>query len=201
MEIVDSAQHLTRELSGTRRARPVAGPGVVDVALAEFSALRSEIDNLASAHRTMINLNITVVAAITGLVLANRADPHLLLALPLVSGAIGLVYQWYVMHAKHIGDYIDETLRPLLVEQTGDDRMLAWEHRLRTEVYRRPGSAITSRIAYVLLFPAVPAASLVVTYQHLDSPWYWTTWLAGFGLLIVQVTVWWLQARRWVCWT
>src|SRR5687768_11405744 len=84
---------------------------VVDIALAEFSALRNEIDNLANAQRTVMNMNITVVAAIAGFVLANRADPHLLIALPIASGAIGLLYQWYIVHAKHIGDYIDDVLR------------------------------------------------------------------------------------------
>ncbi|WP_329110147.1 hypothetical protein OG792_14715 [Micromonospora sp. NBC_01699] len=176
-------------------------PSAIGVVLTEFTALRNEIDNLASAHRTMINLNLTVVVAVIGLVLANRVDQHLLLALPLASAAIGLVYQWYVLHAKNIGDYIDQTLRPLLAEYTNDDRVLAWEHQLRTTVYRRRGSAIAGQLSYILLFPSVPVVSLVATVHILDTPWYWVAWCTGVVLSVAQLTIWWVQARHWVCWT
>ncbi|HZM79708.1 MAG TPA: hypothetical protein VFC19_28595 [Candidatus Limnocylindrales bacterium] len=69
------------------------GHSAAKVALAEFSALRNEIDNLANAHRFMMNLNLTVVVGIVGLILAEKADPHLLFVLPIASSAIGLVYQ------------------------------------------------------------------------------------------------------------
>ncbi len=188
----------------TRRPRltgPDRSPGPVDVALAEFTALRSEIDNLAGAHRTMMHLNITVVAALLGFVLANRADPHLLLALPPISGAIGLVYQWYVVHAKKIGDYINEHLRPMLAEYTGDDRVLAWEHQLRTTVYPTIGSNLSGRLSYLVIFPAVPVVSLVATFPLLDSGWYVAVWIVGAALSATQITTWVWQARSWVCWT
>src|SRR5918997_5242633 len=94
------------------------------VALAEFSALRNEIDNLANAHRFMMNLNLTVVAGIVGFILADKADPHLLFVLPIASSAIGLVYQWYVVHAMHIGNYINDCLRPILVGHTRNEHVL-----------------------------------------------------------------------------
>jgi hypothetical protein len=190
-----------RSGGGGSAVRPVPVPGAaVDVVLAEFAALRNEIDQLAGAQRKMINLNITAVATIVGLVLAQRADPHLLLALPVVSAAIGLVYQWYVLHAKHIGDYIDAILRPLLVAHTGDERVLGWEHQLRTTVYRRRGSGLAGRLSYLLLFPAVPAVALAATIAYLDTAWHWLAWTGGLALFGTQVTVWWLQVRRWVCW-
>ncbi len=191
---------LPRSPQRLRPAGPDRAPGPVDVALAEFAALRNEIDNLAGAHRTMMNLNITVVAALVGFVLANRADPHLLLALPPASGAIGLVYQWYVLHARNIGDYINEHLRPLLAEYTGDDRVLGWEHHLRTSVYRRFGSNLSGRLSYLIIFPGVPVAGLAVTAPLLDSPWYVAAWLLGVALSATQITVWVRQARDWVCW-
>ncbi len=201
MELTDAAREPSTSFQVTSNTMSVKRSPVVEVALAEFSALRSEIDNLANAHRTMINLNITVVAAIAGFILAEKARPHLLLVIPLASGAIGLVYQWYVLHAKHIGDYINERLRPLLIDHTQDERVLAWEHRLRTEVYARRGSSLAGQLAYILLFPAVPAASLAIALPYLDSGWHWAAWIAGAALSVAQVTIWFWQARKWVCWT
>lgn len=171
-----------------------------EVVLAEFAALRNEIDHLAGAQRIMINLNSTVVAAVAGLVLTQHANRHLLLALPIASGAIGMVYQWYTLHAKRIGDYIDQHLRPMLVEHTGDTRVLGWEHHLRTRAYRNWRDRLAGRLSYVLLFPAVPAVGLAVSVPFLDSAWYWLAWAAGSVLFLTQVTMWWVQARSWVAW-
>jgi hypothetical protein len=171
------------------------------VALAEFSALRNEIDNLANAHRFMMNLNLTVVVGIVGFVLADKADPHLLFVLPIASSAVGLVYQWYVVHAMHIGDYINDRLRPILVERTRNEHILGWETHLREVVYARRGSALAGRLAYLLLFPAVPAISLLVLLSYLDSIWYTAAWIVGAALVLTQVVLWLLNVRRWVCWT
>ncbi|MFI0796675.1 hypothetical protein ACH4OY_28905 [Micromonospora rubida] len=196
--IVTTRRHPARR---PRRAPRDRVPGAVDVALAEFAALRGEIDNLASAHRATMGLNITVVVALAGFVLTNHADPHLILALPPASGAIGLVYQWYVLHAKKIGDYINEHLRPMLVEHTGDDRVLGWEHQLRTTVYPTVGSNLSGRLSYLLLFPAVPVVSLAAAVPLLDSGWYVAAWVVGAALSATQITIWARQARSWVCWT
>jgi hypothetical protein len=171
------------------------------VALTEFSALRNEIDNLANAHRFMMNLNLTVVVGIVGFILADKADPHLLFVLPIASSAIGLVYQWYVVHAMHIGNYINTRLRPILVGHTQNEQVLGWEAHLRETVYARRGSALAGRLAYLLLFPAVPAISLLVLLSYLDSLWYTAAWIVGAALVFTQVTLWLLHVRRWVCWT
>ncbi|SCL55773.1 hypothetical protein GA0070617_3052 [Micromonospora yangpuensis] len=73
-----------------------AGQVTVEVALAEFTALRNEIDNLAGAHRTTMHLHVTAVVAvvaIVGVVLGNRAGEsgrHLVPArLGLAGGRLG----------------------------------------------------------------------------------------------------------------
>ncbi len=182
---------------GPATSQPVA----VNIVLAEFNALRSEIDNLAVAHRAMMALNITVVSAVLGFVVANKANPHLLLILPLASAGIGLVYQWYVMHAKHIGDYINEVLRPVLIEYAADDRVFGWEDHLRTKTYDTLSSRLAGRLAYLLLFPSVPTATLIATSNRLDTTTYRLIWGIGLGLLLIQAGVWWSQVRHWRCWT
>ena len=200
MHIIDPAPRPAPAPGPSRPGTNASRSPAIDVTLAEFAALRSEIDNLANAQRTMMHLNITVVAAIAGFVLADRANPRLLLAIPLASSAIGFVYQWYILHGKRIGDYINETLRPILVEHTGDDRVLAWEHQLRTRVYAKPGSRLAGRLAYVLLFPAIPAVSLAAVIPYLGSGWHWGVWALGAVLSVAQVTMWIWQVRDWSCW-
>jgi len=72
----------------------------------------------------------------------------------------------------HIGNYINNCLRPILVGHTRNEQVLGWEAHLRETVYTRytrRGSALAGRLAYLLLFPAVPAISLLALLSYLDS--------------------------------
>jgi hypothetical protein len=85
----------------------------VQTALAEFSILRDEIANRSSAQHTLIALNLTAIGGIRGFVLSSHADVRLLLLLPMLSPALGLLF---FEHAKKIGTHIDKVLGPALVE-------------------------------------------------------------------------------------
>jgi hypothetical protein len=43
-------------------------------------------------QQTLLGLNLTVIAALTGVVIANKASPELLLVVPVVSSAFGLLW-------------------------------------------------------------------------------------------------------------
>ncbi|MEV0337971.1 hypothetical protein AB0H49_03000 [Nocardia sp. NPDC050713] len=55
---------------------------VLDAALAEFVALRNELDEIGRGQRTVMNLNISVTTAIAAFVLSQRVAPQLLLVIP-----------------------------------------------------------------------------------------------------------------------
>jgi hypothetical protein len=61
---------------------------VISAALAEYTALRSEVTNRIGGQDTMLNLYMTAVAAIFGFALSGHADLLILLVVPLLSTAV-----------------------------------------------------------------------------------------------------------------
>jgi len=168
---------------------------VLTCALAEFTALRSELDEIARGQRHILTLNVTTAAAFFGFVLSQTISARLLLITPFVSAAFGLLYQQYTLHAKGTGTYIAQQLRPLIVEYAGDERLWRWEQFLQQEMYRTLSSRVAMRLAFVLLVPGVPVFSLVWVFRYLDSPWTWIAWLAGIAVLAAQLSSWLIEAR------
>lgn len=72
---------------------------VLEVALHEFVKLRDEIANRSTAQWTLLGLNATATAATSGFVLANNADRNLLLLLPVLTPALGLLF---IDHALNV---------------------------------------------------------------------------------------------------
>jgi hypothetical protein len=168
---------------------------VLDSALAEYAALRSELDEIARGQRQLLTLNVTTMAALYGFVLSQAISARLLLIAPFISAALGLLYQQYTLHAKGVGAYIDRHLRPLIVEYAGDGRLWGWHDFLSHEMYQTISSRVAMRLSFVLLVPAVPAFALVWVLRYLDSPWLWATWAVGLVVLAVQVASWLREAR------
>src|SRR5438094_227548 len=102
----------------------------VQTALAEFSVLRDEIANRSSAQHTLIGLNLTAIGGIGGFVLSSHADVRLLLLLPMLSPALGLLFFDHAINIKKIGTYIDKVLRPALVEILGPIRTMRYEEEV-----------------------------------------------------------------------
>ena len=169
----------------------------INCTLAEFSALRSEIDDLGRAQRAVINLNISTAAAIIAFVLSQRASPLLLLVAPFASSAFGFLYETYTLHIRYIGDYIDQNIRPIIVGYTNDDRLFGWESHVRSKIYTSGSSRLAMQMAFTLLMPVVPAVSLVWVLPYLTG-WYWVVWSGGVLLYIVQMLSWIKNARGWM---
>ncbi|MFD0361231.1 hypothetical protein ACFQZZ_07195 [Nocardia sp. GCM10030253] len=163
---------------------------VVDTALAEFSALRHELDELGRGQRTVMSLNITATAAIVTFILSQRVPPQLLLVVPYVSVALGLLYQTYTIHAQHLGEYINERIRPVLVEKCQDDRVFGWEGYIRGTIYRTGWSQLPMKMAFILVIPVIPLASLVCVLPVVDSAWHWLAWVGGVLLYATQLASW-----------
>lgn len=166
----------------------------IDVVIAEFQALRSEIENALSSQQTMININITAIAVIAGLVLSRKVDPLLLLVAAAISSGLGLYMQgsWY--HVRRVISYINGTLRPLAIEYTGDDRVLAWE----TWSITRGGSwkrVALLGLATVIIFSVMPFVMLIWVIPRLESLWAWLAWTGTAIVFVVQ-----LFTGAWLAW-
>src|SRR4051794_13710569 len=62
----------------------------IQVALAEFNALRSELDDHASAQNSLIALVVTAIGIVAGFVIKDHGDLRLLLILPVLVAAAGI---------------------------------------------------------------------------------------------------------------
>src|SRR6266487_2734697 len=104
-------------------------PKVLEVALAEFKALRDEIGSRATSSHTLININVVVSGVVAGLVVNNPGRVALLLLLPILSPVLGLLWLDHAHNIRNLGDYINATLRPLITGAIGPggEAALAWE--------------------------------------------------------------------------
>ncbi|WP_433192743.1 hypothetical protein ACQP1G_29100 [Nocardia sp. CA-107356] len=163
---------------------------VIDCALAEFSALRGELDEIGRGQRTVMSLNISANTAVAAFVLSQRVAPQLLLVIPYLSVALGMLYQTYANHARYMGDYINEHLRPIIVEKAGDNRLFGWEQHMRTRLYQDSASRLPMRAAFTLIVPMIPAVGLIWSIPYLHPAWYWLAWCGGLTLFALQIVSW-----------
>jgi hypothetical protein len=85
-----------------------------DTLLAEYSALRAEVERRANVQWNVFALQITSAGAISGLAISNAVDLALLLVVPLSSFMLGSRYILHDFHIKLIHKYIRDSLSPRL---------------------------------------------------------------------------------------
>jgi hypothetical protein len=158
-----------------------------DVRLAEFAALRQEIAQRSSFQHGLMALNLTATGAIMGVVYGRSADRTLLLLLPILSPALGLL--WFGTHIAilRIGAYIGRVLwiwTPswelwLGNTEASEDR---WWHR-------------TWAPTVLLVFCGAPLAALsTVRPFGSGSLTQWLLWSSGLALtsflVVTSVQIW-----------
>ena len=156
----------------------------VQTLLAEFTALRQEIDSRSSTQHTLLNLNITAVATLIGLVATENAQESLLLLITLTSGTLGILWVDHARTIGNIGRYINEDIRPQLETITGTN-VLAWEAANRLYIEDAKVSVNwTFRLAMFFTFFIPPAGALISTPLLHPSiagsgKMFWVVWAMG----------------------
>ncbi len=160
------------------------------VALAEFGKLRDEISGRSTAAWTLVGLNATASSALAGFVLSSKADPRLLLLLPLLTPCLGLLFIDHATNIGRIGDYINTVLKPLLRRISGEDKLLSyeeWVDNFETNKLRR---IVPFGLPLVLFFNIAPVTAPVYTASRIDSPWPWVLWALGGATTLVEIVFW-----------
>lgn len=98
---------------------PASPNRAVDVALAEFNALRAEIVSNITAQAALVGLGLTALGVIAGFVAKEGGDERLLLTIPPLSMLVVLLHTAWTYRSALIGDYIGKTLWPYLETQVG----------------------------------------------------------------------------------
>jgi len=171
--------------------------------LAEYSALRAEIGARISAQDGMINIYMTALAAIVGFSLSDRSRLLFLLIVPVLSFSVRLLYQAHNGYIGLIARYVNRELRKLVIDKTGESRVLGWEdwnHRERTPGddsprWRRGLVDLPHGLGLAVLFPASAVLSILLVVPALDSWWNWTAWVFDILLLASQIVLTWLVRK------
>jgi hypothetical protein len=138
------------------------GNSARDVALAEFNALRAEINNRMTTTAALVGVGLTALGVIVSLVVKEDGDERLLLTVPPLAIAVNFLWAVENRQVGLIGRYIRTRLWPYLRE--GDDRLPSWEEDCAE---RRHGlvnvlRSIGTDFALTLVFVVAAASSLVI---------------------------------------
>lgn len=150
----------------------------LDVALAEFNALRAEINNRMTTQAALVGVGLTALGVIVGLVVEKQADQRLLLAVPPLALTVNILWAVENRQIGCIGVYIRTTLWPYLCEAVGERRdpttgkgLPSWEQYLadrRLERRNYVRSILTDFMTTTIL-AAAAFASLGVLVNNLNA--------------------------------
>jgi hypothetical protein len=158
------------------------------VMLAEYAALRSEVDRRATVQWNVLALQLTSTGVIASLAISHASDFALLLVIPLSSYMLGSRYILHDFHLKLISRYIRDSLSGRLQDH------LPWESWKISQITSDTGPrGWLTPTAWNLLHPtrlafegiawlALLTAALAAAYTWRDKTPAWGL-LLGFALL------------------
>ena len=119
-----------------------SGEVAVTALLAEYEALRAEINRRSQAQQTLAVLCITASGAIASFALSRNLVPVLLLQ-PMLGACLGLLYADHGNSIHNIGRYLHDHTAARVDSLTRSKGLLAWERRGARD-------AATSRAVWLL---------------------------------------------------
>lgn len=174
-------------------SRSFPAPGVdaqiaSQIMLAEYSALRTEMDRRAAIQWNVLALQVTSAGVIASLAISHASEIALLLVIPLSSYMLGSRYILHDFHLKLISRYIRDSLSGRLQGH------LAWDSWKMSQMASGVGPrGWLTPTAWNLLHPtrlafegvawlALLTAALAATYSWRDRAPAWGL-ILGFALL------------------
>lgn len=163
------------------------------VDLAEFNALRTEIQTFLTLQSAFLALAVAIIAAIISVAVGQepRVRPWIVAAIPLPFAILAILYADVVARIGRAARYIQVTLRPRLLIQTAPHDALGWEEYVHKSDPDKDLLWWTDKIRYAVF--AVPA---IVTYFAsfwwlVPSKWdHYVKAVNGIALLGASVVVW-----------
>ncbi len=157
------------------------------IMLAEYAALRTEVDRRATIQWNVLALQLTSTGVVASLAISRASGIALLLVIPLSSYMLGSRYILHDFHLKLISRYIRDSLSGRLQGH------LAWEGWKVSQMTEAGPRGWLTPTAWNLLHPtrlafegvawlALLAAALAATYSWRDRTPAWGL-ILGFALL------------------
>jgi hypothetical protein len=165
-----------------------------DVALAEFTALRQEIDSRSTTQQNLFVLQLTSAGALFGFALSGPSRTLLLLIIPFSTYLLCTRSLVQITAIAVIGEYIRDELEPAI-------EGLAWERYWRQLPHPFP----FARWAHpnLLLFAGVSSLALlwtmpsIIGHRHaVDAAGLAVVWLLGAVVTIYVAHLTWTSATK-----
>ncbi len=135
------------------------------IRLAEYSALRDEITTFLSLQVQFMNWSVVLGGAIAGLFIENRSF-ELVALFPLPFLIFGFLYLDAKARVLRAAKYIQNELRPTLIDPADEALSLRWELFIREKYVFKNGLSVGEKSRWVLfLMPSV--LSMII--------WLWLT--------------------------
>jgi hypothetical protein len=132
--------------------------------IAEFTALRAEITSRVGSQLTLILGAGTIISAIVGVVVSEKADVSLLAVVPLVTSVLGFVHTDNARFINYIAKYLRDDLWPALTELSGYEQLPTWERAISAILWDHDAGLRTQNMLVMPLaygfFGVVPSACL-----------------------------------------
>ena len=138
----------------------------VQAILAEYNALRSEIQSRSDYQNRILQLHITALTVLLGTALSQPLGHLIILLVPLESTIFGL---WWYDNAAAIGDiarYIRVSIEGKIGEVLKDPNVMGWERRplvTHKPLFSRKRTLITTSLVW-LTFVAPAIVTLTTTF-------------------------------------
>jgi hypothetical protein len=168
-------------------------PESIRLASAAFADRRSEINERSRAQHTIIQIAVTAVGTVLGFVLGAKADPRVLLVIPLISTPLGMLYLDHGLNIANIGEFIRTRIVPVLELVPRASDVLGYEAFMRTFERRRLLRVFLFGAPLLLLFAGFPAGALIyLCWAGLVNTWTMKVlWAVGALFLLWYLVFWW----------
>jgi hypothetical protein len=144
------------------------GKFAVEAGLAEFNALRAEINSRMTAQAALVGVGLTGLGVIVGLVVKEHGDHRLLLAVPPLAVSVNFLWAVENRQVGLIGEYIRTLLWPYLART--DKELPSWEDECAK---RRRGvtnilRSIFTDFAMTMVFAGAAITSLLILGERVN---------------------------------
>ena len=163
----------------------------ITILLAQYQALRAEIQTRSGAQSTMMQLTITALGALAALSFTQYGDRRMLLLIPVISTILGLVWLDHAANISNIGDFILQRLWPALGTVSGAEGLPDYEATVRA-YERTPGGFLRLfGLPPFLIFILVPIVAIIIAFDASSQGWlFWTLVIIDLALLLIFTVMW-----------
>jgi hypothetical protein len=154
-----------------------------DVALAEFNALRSEVQSIRQIQTAVYTAALTILAAVGGFALAKKEGRlEMLLVLPLVLSGLALILMQCEIGISNIGEYIRDHLSTRLPKTGAPSSWEAFIYGKRSKNPTTYNVIVATAPGLILFAPSV--ASIVLEHDAATNRFAPLFWVGALAIAI-----------------